>query len=153
MEHARQFYIDGAWVDPGTPKLLDVADVREFGAWGLDELLKRPSECRRLPRRRRTSVTRGAPSISLRHGATSLPSVVPVQFRPVLVTHAAVPAETTAPKRTRLWEFNTNLHCSIVGTCLSTGELRQIVTRAGLATPSSTDHELHGTAVLLSVPA
>src|SRR6185437_10294068 len=100
--------------------------------------------------RRRTSVTRGAPSISLRHGATSLPSVVPVQFRPVLVTHAAVPAETTAPKRTRLWEFNTNLHCSIVGTCLSTGELRQIVTKLGLATPSSTDHELHGTAVLLA---
>jgi len=95
-------------------------------------------------------VTRGAPSISLRHGATSLPSVVPVQFRPVLVTHAAVPAETTAPKRTRLWEFNTNLHCSIVGTCLSTGELRQIVTKLGLATPSSTDHELHGTAVLLA---
>jgi len=61
-----------------------------------------------------------------------------------------VPAETTAPKRTRLWEFNTNLHCSIVGTCLSTGELRQIVTKLGLATPSSTDHELHGTAVLLA---
>jgi len=40
MEHARQFYIDGAWVDPAAPKLLDVAGVREFGAWGLDELLE-----------------------------------------------------------------------------------------------------------------
>jgi len=39
MEHARQFYIDGARVDPTTPKLLDVAGVREFGAWELDEFL------------------------------------------------------------------------------------------------------------------
>jgi len=34
MEHARQFYIDGAWVDPAAPKLLDVAGLHEFGAWG-----------------------------------------------------------------------------------------------------------------------
>jgi hypothetical protein len=47
-------------------------------------------------------------------------------------------------------EFNTNLHCSIVGTCLSTGELRQILRKLGLAPPDSTDHELHGTAVTLA---
>jgi len=53
-------------------------------------------------------------------------------------------------RRTKIWEFNTTLHCSIIGTCLSTGELRQIMKKLGLAPPDSTDHELHGTAVTLA---
>lgn len=53
-------------------------------------------------------------------------------------------------RRTKIWEFNTNLHCSIIGTCLSTGELRQVLKKLGLASPESTDHELHGTAVTLA---
>jgi hypothetical protein len=53
------------------------------------------------------------------------------------------------PRRTKIWEFNTNLHCSIIGTCLSTAELRQILRKLGLAPPDSTDHDLHGTAVSL----
>jgi hypothetical protein len=53
-------------------------------------------------------------------------------------------------RRTKIWEFNINLHCSIIGTCLSTGELRQILKKLGLAPPGSTDHELHGTAVTLA---
>ena len=31
--------------------------------------------------------------------------------------------------RTKLWEFNGDLHCSIIGTCLSTVELRQALRR------------------------
>src|SRR6185437_15541200 len=27
-------------------------------------------------------------------------------------------------RRTRIWEFGVNLHCSIIGTCLTTAELR-----------------------------
>jgi Uncharacterized protein conserved in bacteria (DUF2325) len=59
-------------------------------------------------------------------------------------------AEAPPNKRSRIWEFDTNLHCSIIGTCLSTAELRQILTKLGLASPESTDHELHGTAVRLA---
>jgi hypothetical protein len=37
-----------------------------------------------------------------------------------------------APRRTKIWEFGANLHCSIIGTCLSTAELRQILRKAGV---------------------
>ena len=53
-------------------------------------------------------------------------------------------------RRTKIWEFNTNLHCSIIGTCLSTAELRQILKKLGIASPDNTDHELHGAAVSLA---
>ncbi len=53
-------------------------------------------------------------------------------------------------RRTKIWEFNTNLHCSIIGTCLSTAELRQTLKKLGLVPPDSTDHELHGAAVSLA---
>jgi hypothetical protein len=64
---------------------------------------------------------------------------------PLLLMHAAAPA-----RRARIWEFNTHLHCSIIGTCLSTGELRQLLRKLGAAAPDSTDHELHGAAVSLA---
>ena len=53
-------------------------------------------------------------------------------------------------RRTRIWEFNSNLHCSIIGTCLSASELRHILKKLGLVAPGSTDHELHGAAVSLA---
>jgi hypothetical protein len=55
-----------------------------------------------------------------------------------------------APRRTKIWEFSTHLHCSIIGTCLSTGELRQVLRKFGLASADCTDHDLHGTAVTLA---
>jgi hypothetical protein len=38
-----------------------------------------------------------------------------------------------ALRRTRLCELSGHLHCSIVGTCLSTAELRHILSKAGMA--------------------
>ena len=55
-----------------------------------------------------------------------------------------------APRRTKIWEFSTHLHCSIIGTCLSTGELRQVLRKFGLASAECTDHDLHGRAVTLA---
>ncbi len=55
-----------------------------------------------------------------------------------------------SPRRTKIWEFSTHLHCSIIGTCLSTGELRQVLRKFGLASAECTDHDLHGTAVTLA---
>ena len=69
---------------------------------------------------------------------------------PILVTRDEATAVAGSPRRTKIWEFNTNLHCSIIGTCLSAAELRQILKKLGLAAPDSTDHELHGTAVGLA---
>ncbi len=58
--------------------------------------------------------------------------------------------EDPATRRTKIWEFSQNLHCSIIGTCLSTGELRQTLTRLGLAQTDWTDHDLHHKAVSLA---
>ncbi|HWA42530.1 MAG TPA: DUF2325 domain-containing protein [Hypericibacter adhaerens] len=53
-----------------------------------------------------------------------------------------------APRRRRLWELSGYLHCSIIGTCLSTAELRQILIKAQMTPVSTaTDHELHSEAV------
>jgi hypothetical protein len=52
-----------------------------------------------------------------------------------------------APRRTKIWEFSTHLHCSIIGTCLSNTELRQVLKKFGMGAQSCTDHELHGIGV------
>ena len=60
----------------------------------------------------------------------------------------ATPAE---PKRRRIWEMSGTFHCSIIGTCLTTAELRQILVKIALAgAHKDSDHELHGQAVLLA---
>src|SRR5208283_6207528 len=50
-------------------------------------------------------------------------------------------------QRTKLWEFGTNLHCSIIGTCLTTAELRQIFVKLGRTeAPDATAHDMHASA-------
>ena len=57
-------------------------------------------------------------------------------------------------RRKRLWELDPTLHCSIIGTCLSQGELREILRRIarseGPAIATSSDHELHSLGVRLA---
>jgi hypothetical protein len=59
------------------------------------------------------------------------------------------PPEQRAWRRTRIWELSSHLHCSIVGTCLSTAELRQVLAKAGMA-QGGTEHDLHGQGVLVA---
>ncbi len=94
-----------------------------------------------------------APPIAMRSGTQPLlpPRTIAINpLPPVLLTRDEPTPPPGPPRRTKLWEFNTNLHCSIVGTCLSTGELRQVMKKLELAPRDSTDHELHGTAVTLA---
>lgn len=80
---------------------------------------------------------------------------------PIVLLHEPAPAsapEAAAPRqRRRLWELSPSLHCSIIGTCLSAGELRRILVKAGKAIAGASDHELHkqavGSAGLSSGPA
>lgn len=60
---------------------------------------------------------------------------------------AAAPA-----RRARLAELDANIHCSIVGTCLSTTDLRKLIGRyvPQLSGKDATDVEIHHTAVNLS---
>jgi hypothetical protein len=69
---------------------------------------------------------------------------------PALVRRPPAAPEPAPARRAKIWEFNTNLHCSIIGTCFSTTELRQVLKKLGVATQGSTDHELHGVAVRLA---
>ena len=67
-----------------------------------------------------------------------------------------VPApELPLPKRARakLWEMNGSIHCSIIGTCLTTAELRRVMAKAlGVDVSGTSDHDLHAHAVSLCAP-
>jgi hypothetical protein len=47
-------------------------------------------------------------------------------------------------KRRRIWEIGGNFHCSIIGTCMTTAELRHVLvhTQVGRC-HKEPDHELH----------
>jgi hypothetical protein len=53
--------------------------------------------------------------------------------------------------RRKIWEFDSNLHCSIVGTCLTNAELRQALGKLGLKEAAGAEeHDLHASGVLLA---
>jgi hypothetical protein len=53
--------------------------------------------------------------------------------------------------RAKLWELNPTVHCSVIGTCLTTRELRAAMARAlGRDVGHETDHSLHAIAVGLA---
>ncbi|QQC65812.1 DUF2325 domain-containing protein [Paraburkholderia ginsengisoli] len=55
-------------------------------------------------------------------------------------------------RRARLAELDSHLHCSIIGTCLSTHELRKLVPRfTGLDRRDASDLEIHHAAVELAI--
>jgi hypothetical protein len=93
--------------------------------------------------------------------STRLPGIhVPLPAREVfaptrmLVHLSEMPASQPARAeltRRRIWELGSSFHCSIIGTCLTTAELRQILVKIGLpGVDKENDHELHGRAVLLA---
>ena len=86
-------------------------------------------------------------SIAMPGAANSWPSSRTVDVGPI---PPALVKREAAPRRAKIWDFSTNLHCSIIGTCLSTGELRQVLRKFGLATADCSDHDLHRTAVTLA---
>lgn len=53
-------------------------------------------------------------------------------------------------RRTKIWELSHHLHCSIVGTCLSTGELSQVLAKLGTVADDCSEHERHGRGVTLA---
>lgn len=75
-------------------------------------------------------------------------------FSAMLRARNDFPPALVAPhsnRRSRIWEISPNLHCSIVGTCLSAAELRQFFVRVGdTDAKTATDHALHSRGVLLA---
>ncbi|WP_168790307.1 DUF2325 domain-containing protein [Paraburkholderia aromaticivorans] len=59
---------------------------------------------------------------------------------------------TNTKRRARLAELDSHLHCSIIGTCLSTHELRKLVPKfKGLDRRDASDLEIHHSAVELAI--
>jgi hypothetical protein len=53
--------------------------------------------------------------------------------------------------RRKIWEFDGNLHCSIIGTCLTNAELRHALGKLGLPqAENATEHDVHASGVLLA---
>lgn len=54
-------------------------------------------------------------------------------------------------RRDRIWDLSPNLHCSIVGTCLTNSALRQLLAKLGQPdAKTASDHELHSRAVRIA---
>lgn len=67
-------------------------------------------------------------------------------------TQRLVLAHSDEPRRrARLWELNGTYYCSIIGTCLSTADLRQVLKKLELPEVRSlSDHDLHKYGVTLA---
>jgi len=77
--------------------------------------------------------------------------VAPIHARPTPAAELVAALTETPAGRNRIWELSGQLHCSIVGTCLSTAELRQILIKAGVdGAAGASEHDLHGQGVLLA---
>lgn len=61
------------------------------------------------------------------------------------------PAEAVEKARDRIWELANTLHCSIVGTCLTTAEGRALLAKLGVPNARTmSEHHLHGQVVHLA---
>ena len=76
-------------------------------------------------------------------------------FRPSIeINLDTVPASKNLParpRRTRIWELGSSLHCSIIGTCLSTAELRHVLVQLKVnGMQAANEHDLHSFGVGLA---
>ena len=70
------------------------------------------------------------------------------RIRPVLVRRSAEMPRDAESRRTKIWELSPTLHCSIIGTCLTTADLRALVRKfAIIPKENPSDHDLHSIAV------
>jgi hypothetical protein len=88
-------------------------------------------------------------------GLKAVPSAVAdiASIRPRAGIEVRVTGNPAAsPKqRARIWDLHNSLHCSIIGTCLTTGELRRLLVRLNVAgAETADDHDLHMLGVLLA---
>ncbi len=64
------------------------------------------------------------------------------------------PGEFTPPaakRRTSIWDMHHSVHCSIVGTCLSSAELRRLMIKLGVhGADTADDHDLHKQGVTIA---
>src|SRR3954454_14613328 len=87
------------------------------------------------------------PLIAMNRGPYGSALARPLEIQPI---PAPLIRREATSRRSKIWEFSNNLHCSIIGTCLSTVELRQVLRKLGLDIEDRTDHDLHAAAVSMA---
>ncbi len=98
----------------------------------------------------RTSISNSAltPLAALRPGFPSLPNFQPLASKQ---DSDLLPVAEPTAKRPRISDLSGYLHCSVIGTCLSTAELRQILVKLNIeGVENASDHELHAKGVTLA---
>jgi hypothetical protein len=85
----------------------------------------------------------GRPLHAVRIGPLPMKTTDAVPFEP--------PVEPAARRRTSIWAMHHSVHCSIIGTCLSAGELRRLLIKLEIPDAAAADdHALHKQAVSLA---
>jgi hypothetical protein len=96
-----------------------------------------------------TAIPRFDP-ISLPAHKSALRSQLFVSLPPKMIQPVLEEQVGQVSRRRKVWELSSHLHCSIVGTCLSTADLRQILVKAKAVLDGASEHDLHRQGVALA---
>jgi hypothetical protein len=78
-------------------------------------------------------------------------SMIPMKSRGSGEASGDAFAPPASRKRTAIWDMHHSMHCSIIGTCLSTSEIRRLLIKLGVhGAESAGDHDLHKQGVTLA---
>jgi Uncharacterized protein conserved in bacteria (DUF2325) len=78
-------------------------------------------------------------------------SMIPMKVRTVEGGLGEALAPPSAKRRTAIWDMHHSVHCSIIGTCLSGGEIRRLLIKLGVhGAETAGDHDLHKQGVVLA---
>ena len=82
---------------------------------------------------------------------SAVADIASIRPRREIEARATLDAAKPQKQRSRIWDLHNSLHCSIVGTCLTTGELRRLLVRLNVVGAEAADnHDLHMLGVLLA---
>jgi hypothetical protein len=84
-------------------------------------------------------------------GPTFTRGIIPMKARAPGIASADEFTPPAAKRRTTIWDMHHSVHCSIIGTCLSSAELRRLMVKLGVpGADSAADHDLHKQGVTLA---
>jgi hypothetical protein len=83
--------------------------------------------------------------------ATFARGMIPMKSRESGAASLDAFAPPASRRRTTIWDMHHSMHCSIIGTCLSSGEIRRLLIKLGVhGAESASDHDLHKQGVTLA---
>ncbi len=94
------------------------------------------------------NATERQPGWALRLGQDKTCDCMPVKLPRAMPVIAAL----SVARRRAIWDLGSGLHCSVIGTCLTTDGLRRLMRKVKPAEGDASDHRLHSMAVGLCAP-